>query len=101
MGLPAGFQAENVAGDFAVAELTRESKQDGLVGVQFRAVPEAESPLWRNDSAAGEEVIPLNCLERGGTGKEEDVDAAGPRDFYEDGAGLPRGTVLGVFGGVH
>ena len=75
--LPAGLQAEDVAGNVPLAELLQEAHDVLLVQLRRGAIPHAQAPHRRQAAAAGEEVVTLHGVTHVGTGEDVHVHAAG------------------------
>ncbi len=54
MRLPSGFKPHHVARNISFAKLGRNDCNLAIGGIARRSIPEAQTPFWRQDSAAGE-----------------------------------------------
>src|SRR5438105_2314087 len=76
------LQADHVAGKAALAELLRFPGHFFRAVARRNAAPETQSPPWGQTTAAAEEVVALNHIERRLAGKDQHLDAAGGDDEF-------------------
>ena len=75
MCLPAGLQAQHVAGDIVRAKILGKLQHQLLVEVGTAAIPNPQAPACRPATAAREEVVALHRLQHVRPGEEVDVHA--------------------------
>ena len=73
--VPAGFQAENVAGDMPFAKLFQERQDFLLAKLRRSPIPYSQAPHRRKVPASGIQIVPLNRLPHVGAGEDVHIDA--------------------------
>src|ERR1700761_783937 len=86
MRLPSRLKAEDIAWDTAIAQIFCKGQDVLRIEMHFGAIPKSKSPLWRQHTAAGEEVVSLHCLHQLRPGEQIDIDTRSARNLNEHAA---------------